>query len=210
MAGKRPPHLKPPAYLSKSPPVPEPGPATETEETRRPERQGADPLRRLGEQGDLLGLLSARRRLGGLDAFALERPREQAARPPRRPTPRSASRAQTAATIGMSTPSASAARLQHRRGEGAFGDGPAVGEQVGGAGALADALAEAEVARAGRRAGEDEIAEAGEAGERLGARALGEAEAGHLGEAARDQGGAGVEAEPAARRRRRRRWRARS
>ena len=37
----------------------------------------------------------------------------------------------------------------------------------------------------------------GEAGERLGPRALGEAEAGHLGEAARDQGGAGVEAEPA-------------
>ena len=64
--------------------------------------------------------------------------------------------------------------------------------------AFADALAEAEVARAGRRAGEDEVAEAGEAGQRLGARALGEAEAGHLGKAARDQGGAGVLAEPPA------------
>ena len=34
-------------------------------------------------------------------------------------------------------------------------------------------------------------------GQRLGPRALGEAEAGHLGEAARDQGGAGILAEPA-------------
>ena len=53
--------------------------------------------------------------------------------------------------------------LQHRRGEGALGDGPAVGEQVGRARALADALAEAEIARAGRGAGEDEVAEPGEA-----------------------------------------------
>ena len=87
--------------------------------------------------------------------------------------------------------------LQHRRGEGAFGHGPAVGEQVGGARAFADALAEAEVARAGRRAGEDEVAEPGQARQRLRARALGEAEAGHLGEAARNQRGAGVQPEPA-------------
>ena len=32
MAGKRPPHVKAPDYLSKSPPVPEPGPPHETEE----------------------------------------------------------------------------------------------------------------------------------------------------------------------------------
>lgn len=41
MAGKRPPHVKPPAYLSKSPPVPTPEP------TGRPEQDplGQDPTR---------------------------------------------------------------------------------------------------------------------------------------------------------------------
>jgi hypothetical protein len=43
MTGKRPPHLKPPAHLSKSPPVPEPGPATETGETGGP--KGKEPTR---------------------------------------------------------------------------------------------------------------------------------------------------------------------
>ena len=43
MIGKRPPHLKPPAHLSKSPPVPEPGPATETGETGGP--KGKEPTR---------------------------------------------------------------------------------------------------------------------------------------------------------------------
>lgn len=41
--GKRPPHVKPPAHLSKSPPVPKPGPATVAEEDpleRDPVRYG--------------------------------------------------------------------------------------------------------------------------------------------------------------------------
>ena len=43
MAGKRPPHVKPPAYLSKSPPVPEPGAAAEEQEVGGP--KGEEPTR---------------------------------------------------------------------------------------------------------------------------------------------------------------------
>ena len=43
MAGKRPDHVKPPAYLSKSPPVPEPGPPVEGEEAGGP--KGQEPTR---------------------------------------------------------------------------------------------------------------------------------------------------------------------
>lgn len=43
MAGKRPDHVKPPAYLSKSPPVPEPGPPMEGEEAGGP--KGPEPTR---------------------------------------------------------------------------------------------------------------------------------------------------------------------
>ena len=43
MAGKRPPHVKVPDYLSESPPVPEPGPVVETEETGGP--KGQEPTR---------------------------------------------------------------------------------------------------------------------------------------------------------------------
>jgi hypothetical protein len=80
---------------------------------------------------------------------------------------------------------------------GAFRHRPAVGEKLRRRAAFAEALAEAEVARAYRRTCEYEVAEAGQAGKGLGPGAAGEAEAGHLGEAARDQGGAGVLAEPA-------------
>ncbi|PCD01854.1 DUF1674 domain-containing protein [Sphingomonas spermidinifaciens] len=38
--GQRPPHVKPPAYLSKSPPVPKPEPAA-----RKPDPDGRDPVR---------------------------------------------------------------------------------------------------------------------------------------------------------------------
>lgn len=38
--GQRPPHVKPPAYLSKSPPVPEPRAAE-----RKPDPDGRDPVR---------------------------------------------------------------------------------------------------------------------------------------------------------------------
>jgi hypothetical protein len=43
VTGKRPPHLKPPAHLSKSPQVPQPGPATEHEEFGGP--KGDEPTR---------------------------------------------------------------------------------------------------------------------------------------------------------------------
>lgn len=43
MPGQRPPHLNPPAYLSKSPPVPEPEPAAPAEETGGP--KGKEPTR---------------------------------------------------------------------------------------------------------------------------------------------------------------------
>jgi hypothetical protein len=41
--GKRPPHVKPPDYLSESPPVPEPGEADPTEEKGGP--KGKEPTR---------------------------------------------------------------------------------------------------------------------------------------------------------------------
>jgi hypothetical protein len=41
--GKRPAHVKAPAYLSKSPPLPEPGPALEGEEAGGP--KGHEPTR---------------------------------------------------------------------------------------------------------------------------------------------------------------------
>ena len=43
MAGQRPPHVKPPAYLTKSPPVPEPGESKECEESGGP--KGKEPTR---------------------------------------------------------------------------------------------------------------------------------------------------------------------
>ncbi|QAY76917.1 DUF1674 domain-containing protein [Sphingosinicella sp. BN140058] len=43
VTGKRPPHVKPPAYLSKSPPIPEPVPARDMEENGGP--KGAEPTR---------------------------------------------------------------------------------------------------------------------------------------------------------------------
>ena len=43
MAGQRPPHVKAPDYLSKSPPVPKPGPASGTEEHGGP--KGKEPTR---------------------------------------------------------------------------------------------------------------------------------------------------------------------
>ena len=43
MAGQRPEHVKPPKHLSKSPPVPEPGPPRETGEHGGP--KGQEPTR---------------------------------------------------------------------------------------------------------------------------------------------------------------------
>ncbi len=43
MTGKRPPHVQPPAYLSKSPPLPQPAPGVETEENGGP--KGEEPTR---------------------------------------------------------------------------------------------------------------------------------------------------------------------
>jgi hypothetical protein len=43
MAGQRPPHVKPPEYLSKSPPVPQPGPPHEGKEHGGP--KGQEPTR---------------------------------------------------------------------------------------------------------------------------------------------------------------------
>jgi hypothetical protein len=43
MQGKRPPHVKPPRHLSKSPPLPAPGPAASDSETGGP--KGREPTR---------------------------------------------------------------------------------------------------------------------------------------------------------------------
>ena len=43
MTGKRPPHVQPPAYLSKSPPLPEPVAAKDVEESGGP--KGEEPTR---------------------------------------------------------------------------------------------------------------------------------------------------------------------
>ena len=45
MAGKRPPHVKPPAHLSKSPPVPQPAPAPARESEERGGPKGEEPTR---------------------------------------------------------------------------------------------------------------------------------------------------------------------
>lgn len=43
--GQRPAHVKPPAYLSKNPPVPQPDPAPEPAESKREDPLGLDPTR---------------------------------------------------------------------------------------------------------------------------------------------------------------------
>jgi len=43
--GQRPAHVKPPAYLSKNPPVPKPDPVAEPEEAQREDPLGLDPTR---------------------------------------------------------------------------------------------------------------------------------------------------------------------
>jgi len=43
--GKRPDHVKPPAHLSKSPPVPEPEPIGKEAESKDKDRDGLDPTR---------------------------------------------------------------------------------------------------------------------------------------------------------------------
>src|SRR3546814_15853574 len=68
-----------------------------------------------------------------------------------------------------------------------LGDGAAVGHQRGGACPASQSLTEREIARVGRGAGEHEIAEPGEPGERFGLRAAREPKACHPGEAAADR-----------------------
>ena len=168
--------------------VPEPGAAGRRRAARwRGAKARPHPLRRLGEEGH---------RDRFLNAFGPRRPRQHAARAPRRRR-RPSSRRSTASTIGMSMPRSARQPRQHRRGERAFGDRAAVGHQLGRRAALAEAHAEREIARAGRRAGQHQVAEAGQAGERFPPRAEGDAEAGHFGKAAADQRGARILAEAA-------------
>ena len=91
------------------------------------------------------------------------------------------------------------ARGELERGAGgadAFGDlAVHAGEDVGELAAAAELDADGAVAGEGAGAGEDEIAEAGETGESLAVAAAGDGEAGDLGDAAGDDGGAGVVAE---------------
>ena len=102
----------------------------------------------------------------------------------------------TASVIGMSTPCPSAsvedrpaglhalARLLHRRGRLVRGH------------AAAQVDAEGAVARQRRGAGGDQVADTGQAGERRGVRAERDPQPGHLGQAAGDERGLGVLAEP--------------
>ena len=80
----------------------------------------------------------------------------------------------------------------------AFRDGAPVRHQLGGVPALADRLAEREIAAAGRGAGQHQVAKARQAGQRFAPPAHRQAEADHFGKAARDQRGPGVLAEAAA------------
>src|SRR6266568_1156256 len=83
---------------------------------------------------------------------------------------------------------------QHRGGEDAFGERAAGMRRI----APTERHAVGVVARLRVRAGEDHVAEPGQAGQRLGARAECAAEAKQLGETARHQRGVGAGAEPAA------------
>ena len=91
------------------------------------------------------------------------------------------------------------ARGEAERGGGgadAFGDlAVEAGEDVGELAALAELDADGAVAREAAGAGEDEVADAGEAGQGFAAAAAGHGEAGDLGDAAGDEGGGGVVAE---------------
>ena len=159
----------------------------------RAKREAArpDPLRRLGEEGHRRRFLDAPRSLRA------RRPRQQPPERPRRPTParRAARRPQRRSACRRRSP------RRARASTGAVNAPSATvlrsASSSAGRAALADALAEREIARAGRGAGQDEVAEPGQAGQRLAPGALGEAEAGHFGKAARDQRGAGILAEPA-------------
>ncbi len=78
----------------------------------------------------------------------------------------------------------------------AFGDFAfEAGENFGQGTAFAEFGADGAVAGERSGAGEDEVADAGEAGESLAAASAGYGEAGHLGDAAGDEGGGGVVAE---------------
>ena len=78
------------------------------------------------------------------------------------------------------------------------GNGAAVGHQCGSILAAAKALTQREIARIRRGAGEDEVAEACQTGERFGLRAARQAETRHFGKAAADQRRARVEAKSGA------------
>src|SRR5882757_5806373 len=69
------------------------------------------------------------------------------------------------------------------------------GDDVGQLAAASELDADGAVAREGAGAGEDEVADAGEAGKGLAAASAGYGETSHLGDAARDEGGGGVVAE---------------
>ena len=106
------------------------------------------------------------------------------------------STAATAAAIGMSMPRCARHLDQHGRREGALRElGPAL--RLRRRLAFAERDAEREVARLRARAGEDEVAQAGQAGQRLGLRPEGAAETHQLGEAARRERRRGARAEPA-------------
>ena len=107
-------------------------------------------------------------------------------------------KAATASTIGMSMPLSRASRARTGAVNAPFGDRAPVGHQLGCRAAFAEALAKRKIARAGRRAGQHQVAQPGQAGERLALARPGQAEAGHFGKAAADQRGAGVLAEAAA------------
>ena len=107
-----------------------------------------------------------------------------------------ASRAATARQIGRSTVPARASSAGG--GGDAFDDAGRVGQGFGQGAAAAEGDAAAIVAAGRAGAGQQQIAQAGQAGDRFGPAAEGGHAARQLGQAARDQGGAGVLAEPGA------------
>ena len=102
----------------------------------------------------------------------------------------------TQSAIGMSTPRSRASSVKRQRGEPALDE--AARFRFGRALAASERLAEGEIARLRRRAGQHEIAEPGQAHQRRSPRPESLAEAAKLGETARDQRGDRARAKPAA------------
>ena len=185
---KRPKHLDAAGHLSPRRPIPEPEPV----------KQGRAARRRRGEARSRPATATGRRRASRSISRSSSSPGgrlSKVVRAARRCRPCPTSSSHHRADDRHVDVALQRDAMKHRRGVRAFGDRPAVLHQLGDLAAFADRLAEREIAAAGRRAGQHQVAKARQAGQSLAPSAHRDPEARHFGEAARDQRRARVLAE---------------